>query len=114
MIADSEGAFRASYIDETTDCYIDRCPRFVDTLDFKRSLTRRFANLSQAERLALRNLRRRTDVVIKPADKGGAGVIWVRFLYIQEAHKQLSDQRFYEKLSADPLQNYQRKVKSTK
>ena len=26
--------------------------------------------MSQAERLALRNLRRRTDVVIKPADKG--------------------------------------------
>ena len=53
------------------DHYIDRCRRFVNTLDFKRSLTRRFANLSQAERLALRNLRRRTDVVIKPADKGG-------------------------------------------
>ena len=95
------------------DHYIDRCRRFVNTLDFKRSLTRRFANLSQAERLALRNLRRRTDVVIKPADKGGPVVVWARPLYIQEAQKQLSDQRFYEKLSADPLQDYQRKVKST-
>ena len=64
------------------DHYIDRCRRFVNTLDFKRSLTRRFANLSQAERLALRNLRRRTDVVIKPADKGGPVVVWARPLYI--------------------------------
>ena len=61
------------------DHYIDRCRRFVNTLDFKRSLTRRFANLSQAERLALRNLRRRTD------DKGGAVVVWACPLYIQEA-----------------------------
>ena len=102
-----EGQFSA------VDHYIDRCRRFVNTLDFKRSLTLRFANLSQAERLALRNLRRRTDVVIKPADKGGAVVIWAHPLYIQEAQKQLSDQRFYQKLSADPLQDYQRKVKST-
>ena len=95
------------------DHYIDRCRRFVNAIDFKRSLTRRFANLLQAERLALRNLRRRTDVVIKLADKGRAVVVWTRPLYIQEAQKQLSDQRFYEKLSADPLQDYQRKVKST-
>ena len=61
----------------------------------------------------MRNLRRRTDVVIKPADKGGAVVDWPRPLYIQEAQTQCSDQRFYEKLSADPLQDYQRKVKST-
>ena len=52
-------------------------------------------------------------MVIKPADKGGAVVVWARPLYIQEAQKQLSDQRFYENLSADPLQDYQRKVKST-
>ena len=37
-----EGHFSA------VDHYIDRCSRFVSTLDFKRSLTRRFANLSQA------------------------------------------------------------------
>ena len=95
------------------DHYIDCCRRFVNTLDFKRSLTRRFANLSQAERLALRNLRRHNGVAIKSADKGEAVVVWARPLYIQGAQKQPSDQRFYEKLSADPLQDYQRKVKST-
>ena len=39
--------------------------------------------------------------------------MWACPLYIQEAQKQLSDQRFYQKLSADPLQDYQWKVKST-
>ena len=96
-----EGQFSA------VDHYIARCRRFVNTLDFRRSFTRRYANLSQAERLALRNLRRRTDVVMKPADKEGAVVVWARPLYIQEPQKQLSDQRFYETLSADPLQYYQ-------
>ena len=47
-------------------------------------------------------------------DKEGTVVVWAGplSLYIQEAQKQLSDQRFYEKL-ADPLQDYQQKVKST-
>ena len=99
-----EGQFSA------VDHYIDRCRRFVNTLDFRKSLPCRSANLSQAERLALRYLRRRTDVTIKPADKVGAVVVWARPLYIQEAQKQLSNQRFYQKLSADPLQDYQRKV----
>jgi len=46
-------------------------------------------------------------------DKGGAVVVWSCPLYIQEAQKQLSDQRFYEELTADPLQEYQHKVKTT-
>ena len=52
------------------DHYIDCSRRFVNTRNFKRSLTRRYANLSLVKRPALRNLRRRTDVVIKPAGKG--------------------------------------------
>ena len=84
-----EGQFSA------VDHYIDRCRRLVNALDFKRSLTCRFSNLSKAERLALRHLRRRTDVVIRPADKGGAVVVWAHPLCIQEAQEQLSDRRFY-------------------
>ena len=95
------------------DHYIVWCRKFVNTLNFNTSLTRRYDNLSHPERKALRDLRQRTDVVIKPADKGGAVVVWSRPLYIQEAQKQLSDQRFYEKLGSDPLQECQQKVKST-
>ena len=37
------------------------------------------------EKEALFSLRQRKDVVVKPADKGGAAVVRARDLYIQEA-----------------------------
>ena len=51
--------------------------------------------------------------MIKPADKGGAVVVWKRDLYIQEANRQLSDDRFYQRLDADPIQQDQKIVKTT-
>ena len=42
-------------------------------------------NLTSAERIALRRLRQRMDVVIKPADKGSAVVILSKKDYIKEA-----------------------------
>ena len=44
------------------------------------------------------SLRQRKDVVVKPADKGGAAVVRARDLYIQEAERQLSDSAYYQKL----------------
>lgn len=75
------------------------CRRLVNSLDFKRSLTCRYANLSHSERNAF-NTWPQEDV-------------WSCPLYIQEASRQLSGYRFYERLSADPLQEYQQKEKST-
>jgi len=40
-------------------------------------------------------IRQRTDIIIKPADKGGAVVVWSRELYNQEAHRQLSDNQAF-------------------
>jgi hypothetical protein len=48
-----------------------------------------------AELEALRSLRSRDDVVIKPADKGGAVVVWRKDLYLAEANRQLADASFY-------------------
>ena len=36
------------------------------------------------------------DIVIKPADKGGALVVWDRNLYVKEATQQLSNAQNYE------------------
>jgi len=60
--------------------------------------------LTQDEKTALQDLKRHNDVIIKPADKGGAVVVWKSDLYIQEANRQLSDNRFYQRLDADPIQ----------
>lgn len=47
------------------------------------------------------------DVVIKPADKAGNVVIWPVRMYEREAFRQLRDQRFYNKLTYNPLSNFQ-------
>jgi hypothetical protein len=46
-------------------------------------------NLSRLEKLALRSLSNDSNIVIKPADKGGAVVVMNRDLYVSEARRQL-------------------------
>ena len=52
--------------------------------------------MSNDERKALNVLRKRIDIVIKRADKGGAVVIWRLDLYIEEAGRQLRNDEFYK------------------
>ena len=93
------------------DHYVDRCRRAVNAVNFKAKS--RHSNLSPAEKAALLQLSRRNDIIIKPADKGGAVVVWSRPLYITEANRQLGDGRFYEHIDQDPIKENQRTVKST-
>ena len=67
-------------------------------------------NLTPGERATLISLRQRTDIVTKPADKGGAVVVWDRNLYKQEAESQLSDSTFYERLDRDFTVDYNKTV----
>ena len=46
-----------------------------------------FSTLPQFILIYTLKTRRRTDVIIKPADEGGAVVVWARPLYIQEDKK---------------------------
>ena len=92
------------------DHYIDRCRREVNQIDFERRLTRH--NLTYDEQRALRKLRSRTDVVIRQADKGGAFVVWRTDLYIAEANRQLTDERFYKKIPSDATHSSQQEVKT--
>lgn len=56
-------------------------------------------NLNQQEFSALNRLKNNTDIVIKPADKGGSLVIMDLGAYLLEANKQLNDQNYYKKLN---------------
>lgn len=71
------------------------------------------SNLSREEVQAIASVRARSDIVIKPADKGGAVVVWRKDLYIEEALRQLSDTKHYSALSSDPLQEYQEEITAT-
>jgi len=57
-------------------------------------------NLNKAERIALNNLKRNEDIIIKPADKGGATVVMNKLAYLNEAYRQLNDSKYYLKLNA--------------
>lgn len=58
-------------------------------------------NLTFEERLVLGSLQKRTDVLYKPADKGGLMVVIGRSLYKEETVQQLNDQAIYETLNGD-------------
>ena len=92
------------------DHYVDRYRRAVNVLDFKTRMLQN--NLSPSEKQALLHLTKRDDIIIKPADKGGAVAVRSRPLYDAEAHRQLSDGRFYERLDYDPVKEYQQVIKS--
>ena len=67
--------------------------------------------LSKEEWTAHQNLKTRDNIVIKPADKGGAVVVWRTDLYKQEAFRQLADTKFYAKVNKDLTQANQKIVK---
>ena len=66
------------------DHYINKCHREIGQLNFKERCNQ--YNLPRAELAALRKLRSRSDIVIRPADKVGAFVVWEKELYLNEAH----------------------------
>ncbi|XP_013868522.1 uncharacterized protein LOC106520812, partial [Austrofundulus limnaeus] len=59
-------------------------------------------NLTREERKAIKELNDNKTIIIKPADKGGAVVVWDRNEYIREAQRQLNDPKNYKKLSINP------------
>ena len=63
-----EGRFTA------IDHYVDRCRRAANALDFKTRTHHN--NLPPSEKQAFLHLTKRDDIIIKPADKGGAVVVW--------------------------------------
>lgn len=67
--------------------------------------------MSKQEKEALRSLQDREDIVIKPADKGGAVCVWSRDLYIQEGHGQLQNTAVYKELPEDTTESVVKVIK---
>lgn len=57
------------------------------------------SNLTVEEEQALHNLKKRTDIIVKPADKGSAMVLMDRTDYEKEALRQLQNTEYYKPLS---------------
>ena len=67
-------------------------------------------NLTKEERQALRNLKKRQDIIIKPADKGSGTVVMDKSWYIDECNRQLNDAKFYRQLDGDITDTIQQRV----
>ena len=93
------------------DFFVNKCRHDINKLNFNRNT--KFSNLSLEERVALKNLSMRKDIIVKAADKGGALVVWRADLYQKEALRQLSDTSFYAKVDKDVTSTNQQIVKST-
>ncbi|CAH2283625.1 Hypothetical predicted protein [Pelobates cultripes] len=63
-------------------------------------------NLSFAERRALQDFKQQTDLIIKPADKGGNIVLMKRSEYVDMCMCHLNDISYYRILSSDPTSTY--------
>ena len=61
----------------------------------------KFHNLSKGEKLAIKTLSSNKNIIIKPADKGGAVVVQDILDYINEGIRQLSDTKFYIETQED-------------
>ncbi|XP_071493045.1 uncharacterized protein [Diadema antillarum] len=70
-------------------------------------------NLPKEERQALSSLKNRSDIIIKPADKGSAVVVMDRQQYIDEAMKHLRNPSHYTLLDFDPTNNFSQQIQST-
>ena len=58
-------------------------------------------NLNKRERVALKRLSNNKDIIIKPADKGGATVILNTGDYITEAMRQLNNEEYFKRVEED-------------
>ena len=69
-----------------------------------------FHNLTKDEKKGINKLTSNKNLVIKPADKGGATVILNKEDYVAEGKRQLSDVDFYQKLTSDHTEDNSRKI----
>ena len=91
--------------------YIQRCRTEIGQIDFRKRASEH--NPTREEQDALKSLHNRSDIVIKPADKEGAVVVWDRDLYLGEPNKQLSDERFYQQIKHDTTEMQHKEVITT-
>ena len=91
------------------DYYINKCKHELSKINLKKTCSR--PNLTKNELTALNNLKKRTDIVIKPADKGGCVVVWRRDLYVKEGASQLDEStNFYVQQKKDPTKAFNKTI----
>jgi hypothetical protein len=68
-------------------------------------------NISSSERKCLEDLKSNKDIIIKPADKGGAIIVMNRTAYEEEIKNMLNDEKFYEEQDKDLNGDFAKELK---
>ena len=92
--------------DSALNAYIDAIKHDISTSNLNHITD----NLTTRERESLRNLKKRPDIVIKPADKGSGTVVMDKTWYVNECNRQLNDVKFYRKQDEDITNQIQQRV----
>ncbi|CAJ0967333.1 unnamed protein product [Ranitomeya imitator] len=96
----------SDFVPPANSAIIDAFERAVrrDIEEIRDGVSEKFKhpNISSEEYMALQELVHDDDIIIKPADKGGAVVIMDRLKYIAEINRQLRDEMVYQRLDGDP------------
>ena len=98
---------------EGRDSALDSFIKVVTTAIMTAEPKKTFSNLRNEEKKGLRELESNKDIIIKPADKGGAVVVMNTTDYISECTRQLSNTSFYKKLDSDPINSHNKILKET-
>ena len=93
------------------DKIIEQTRRELEPYFVPKPLT--FSNISKEERMAISSLRKREDITMKQADKGGAVVVWRKDLCISEAERQPSDATAYAEVHHDLTEENQIEISHT-
>jgi hypothetical protein len=70
------------------------------------------SNLTREQRKSIKDLSKKKNILILPADKGRATVILNTDYYKQKVNMMLNDEHTYEKLKKNRTSSYKRKLKS--
>ena len=100
----------------TQDMYFDNYRKFTHQelmQELSKSPKYNRFNLTKKEREAIRSLSQNHDIIIKPADKGGAIVIQDKQKYIEECLRQLNNKEHYKRLYYNPTTEYNNKILTT-
>ena len=87
-------------IHHSVKTFIEAVDRNLDH-DMDNQKTKTFPNLTKEEIKALDGLKKRDDIIITKADKGGAVVIMNVDDYLNEANRQLSNTDFYQEIPSN-------------
>jgi hypothetical protein len=82
------------------EAYIEQVNQDILNL-LKSNIEKHHPNMTQSERKALESLKENKNIIIKPADKGGAIVVMHKMEYDKEILKMLGDDQFYKESSKD-------------